>query len=173
MSITETPFDTFASGAPVETRKATRAMRSGFFAIGIYDPKHEGNIGTLWRSSAILGAQMTFQIGGRFRRQCSDTISAWKHVPHIVYPDFAAFLAARPHDAPLVGVELDARACPIGQYRHPERAVYMLGAEDYGLPKAALEAADQLVQLPGRFCLNVSVAGSIVMYDRITKAAKS
>ena len=39
------------------------AMSRGFYAIGVYKPKKEVNIGTLWRTANILGASLIFTAG--------------------------------------------------------------------------------------------------------------
>lgn len=44
-----------------------------------------------------------------------------------------------------------------------------MGAEDHGIPEKVLERCQAIVQIPGRYCYNVAVAGSIVMYDRMAK----
>ena len=75
-----------------------------------------------------------------------------------------------PFDCRLIGVELDQKAIPVTTFVHPERCIYLLGAEDHGLTKEALEKCHHLVQLPGDYCMNVAVAGSIIMYDRTLKA---
>lgn len=49
------------------------------------------------------------------------------------------------------------------------RAVYLLGNESSGLPKDILAGCVSTVALPGHFSLNVAVAGSIVLYDRVSK----
>ena len=56
-------------------------------------------------------------------------------------------------------------------FEHPERAVYLLGAEDAGLPDAVVRACHRHVALPSeRYeSYNVAAAGSIVMYDRMAK----
>jgi tRNA(Leu) C34 or U34 (ribose-2'-O)-methylase TrmL len=156
------------------TRHANRGMasRRGYFGIGIANPKRSVNMGTLWRSSAAMGADFTFQIGGRFEHQSSDTLNSWKHVPHFVYPDVDHWQAAVPHDCVPVAVELVPDALPLFGYSHPERAVYVLGAEDSGVPVDVMECCRDTVVLPGEFCLNVSVAGSIVMYDRLKKRGR-
>lgn len=56
-------------------------------------------------------------------------------------------------------------------YIHPNRAIYLLGVEDNGLPDAVLGQCQQVVEIPASTCLNVAVAGSIVMYDRAAKLA--
>ena len=40
-----------------------------------------------------------------------------------------------------------------------------------GLPQEVLDACDDVVQIPSANSLNVAVAGSIVAYDRLAKAA--
>ena len=147
-------------------------MKRGFFGIGIEHTKKEHNVGTLWRSAACMGADFLFTIGRRYQRQSSDTMKAWRHVPLYHYATFAEFYAHLPHDCRLVGVELHPDAVPLPEFDHPERCVYLLGAEDHGLTVEATEACHGIVIVPGASrCLNVSVAGSIVMYDRTTKAA--
>mmetsp|Transcript_6573 Transcript_6573/g.11571 ORF Transcript_6573/g.11571 Transcript_6573/m.11571 type:complete len:87 (-) Transcript_6573:57-317(-) len=60
---------------------------------------------------------------------------------------------------------------PLETFTHPERAVYLLGSEDTGVPESVLLAAHHHVALPSvRYeSFNVAMAGSIVMYDRLAK----
>jgi len=152
----------------VEATTSAETMR-GYFGIGILHAKTGFNIGTLWRSARILGAQFIFTIGRRYKNQPSDTTKAWRHIPLFHYENVAQFRAGLPHDCRVIGVELDPRAHRISNYVHPERCVYLLGAEDHGLTREALTACHELVVLPGNICMNVAVAGSIVMFDRIQK----
>jgi len=131
--------------------------------------KNSLNYGTLFRSAAILGADFIFLIGKRFKQQSSDTIKSWKHMPLFEYKDFEDFNTHRPHDSLLIGVEMCSKAKQLRTYNHPERACYLLGAEDNGLPDDVLKACQSVLILPGDHSLNVSVAGSIVLYDRIMK----
>ena len=59
----------------------------------------------------------------------------------------------------------------IPPYRCSQRAVYILGAEDTGLPESVVRACHRHVALPSVHyeSFNVAVAGSIVMYDRLAK----
>ena len=139
----------------------------GFYGIGIYNGKQVKNLGTLWRSASILGASFIFTIGTRYKQQSSDTMKSWKHIPLYHYDTFEDFRHSLPKECLLVGVELAETAVPIANFRHPERVAYLLGAEDDGLPETILNHCNHIVQLPGDYCMNVSVAGSIVMYDRI------
>lgn len=141
----------------------------GFFAIGIENGKTEINVGTLWRSASLLDSAYIYTIGKRYKKQCSDTMKSWRHIPLFHYETFVEFYNAIPYDARLVGIELDERALMLPKFHHPERCVYLLGAEDHGLSKDALSKCHSIVQLPGKFSMNVSVAGSIIMYDRWAK----
>src|SRR3990167_9865882 len=132
----------------------------GFFGIGIQNAKTEMNIGTLWRSASIMGASFIFTINHRYRKQASDTMKSWKHIPLYNYETFADFYKSLPYDCMLIGIEIDTRSKPIANYHHAERAVYLLGAEDSGLSKEAIDKCHSIIQLPGEHCLNVSVAGS-------------
>lgn len=149
-----------------------RGLKSrGYYAIGIERGKNTLNVGTLWRSSFIFGAAFIFTIGKRYPQQASDTVKAWRHVPMMEFASADDFLAHRPFDCQLVVVELDERAKPISEFAHPERAIYVLGAEDQGVSKRVRDSAQAIVQLPGEFCLNVAVAGSIVQFDRFEKSS--
>ena len=144
----------------------------GYFAIGIENTKDAFNVGSLWRTADLFGAAFIFTIGRRYKTQASDTMKSARRVPLFHYADFEDFLGHLSHDAQLVGLELDPRAKPVESFCHPERAVYLLGAEDHGLSKTAIQRCQHLVQLPGRASLNVAVAGSIVLYDRHAKAVR-
>lgn len=140
----------------------------GYFGIGVYHPKTEANIGTLWRSAHLFGASLIFTIGRRYKRQASDTTNAANHIPIMHYDDMEAFMAARPHGAPLVGIELGGQPLD-ANYAHPERAVYLLGSEDHGLPPEVLALCQRVVTIETPYSLNVAVAGSIVLFDRAQK----
>lgn len=142
-------------------------MNRGYFGIGIYCPKKSENVGTLLRSAMSFGADFTFIIGARgLHRQSSNTVKSHRHLPHYEYRDFTEFLRCMPVERTLVAVETGG-ADYLHNYAHPERAVYLLGSEDTGLPEQALKACQHIVTIPSKQCLNVAVAGSIVLYDRI------
>ncbi len=52
------------------------------------------------------------------------------------------------------------------------RGIYILGAEDGGLPKEYREKYHHLVKSPGNYSMNVAVTGSIVVYDRLAKTGE-
>ncbi|WP_336065360.1 RNA methyltransferase [Mesoflavibacter sp. CH_XMU1404-2] len=137
-----------------------------FFGIGILNGKTPENLGVLWRSAQNLGASFIFTIGNRYAKQACDTHNAVKSMPYFHYENFEEFYKNLPKGARLVGVELTESAQPLETFNHPRRCVYLLGAEDHGLSNAAIEKSHFLVKFKSQLSLNVSVAGSIVMYDR-------
>lgn len=143
--------------------------QNGFFGIGILNNKAHENIGSLWRSAYVLGASFIFTVGQKYNRQSSDVVNAWQKIPMYHYLGMADFVQHLPYDTRIVGVELDPSAQHIVNYCHPNRCVYLLGNEQSGLPKEALKICHELIQLPGDYSLNVAVAGSIVLYDRVSK----
>jgi tRNA G18 (ribose-2'-O)-methylase SpoU len=146
----------------------------GYFAIGIYGCKTEANIGTLWRSATLYGAAFVFTVGHRYQRQASDTPNTPLHTPLIQFATIDDLHAHLPWGAPLVGVELDPRARALSGYGHPDRAVYLLGAEDQGLPMKVLDQCHSLLQIETVMpqSMNVAVAGSIILHDRHVKAVR-
>ena len=137
-----------------------------FFGIGIQNGKTPENLGVLWRSAQNLGASFIFTIGNRYAKQACDTHNAVKSMPYFHYDTFDEFFNNIPKGARLVGVELTEDAVPLETFKHPRRCVYLLGAEDHGLSNQAIEKSHLLVKFRSQLSLNVSVAGSIVMYDR-------
>lgn len=142
----------------------------GYFEIGIYCGKNEDNLGTLWRSAYQLGAAGIFTIGNRYpAKQCSDTCKAWRHLPYRRFDTLDIFLASQPYDCQLIGIEFPGK--DLDTFAHPERAIYLLGAEDNGLSRTIMSRCQSVIQLPSvrQASFNVAVAGSIIMYDRLRK----
>jgi tRNA G18 (ribose-2'-O)-methylase SpoU len=145
--------------------------RRGYFAIGIYGAKNSINMGTLWRTAHLMGAQYIFTIGQRYKRQPSDVYDSSRHMPLFEFTTFEEFQAARPKDCSLIGVELSDTALLLDKFSHPERAIYLLGAEDTGLPLSVLSKCQGVVKLRGERSMNVATAGSIVIYHRTLESA--
>lgn len=144
-------------------------MVRGYFGIGIEHPKKDCNIGTLWRSAYAFDAAFIFTIGARYTRQASDTLCTWRHIPLMHFPTWDAFQESRPNDCQLIGVETLPTGSILREYTHPQRSIYILGAEDHGLTKEAMKHCNDFLRIPAAYCLNVATAGSIVMYDRCAK----
>ena len=145
----------------------------GYCGVAMYHPKNTHNWGSLCRTAQILGVDFLTTIGQRFRPVASDTQKSWRHVPVFQYQTFEEFYAHLPFGCRLVGVEMCASAHELKDFQHPDQACYLLGAEDYGLPPAIIQRCHKVVRLAGTRSLNVSVAGSIVLYHRLALAGKA
>lgn len=142
----------------------------GYFGIGVYHPKTQENIGTLWRHAYLYGADFLFTIGRRYRKQASDTSNTTLHIPIYNYKDYQDFVDHIPYNCPIVCIELTENAQSLPSVHHPERAIYLLGAEDHGLPSEILEDK-QIIQIPAPRpqSMNVATSGTLIMYDRFIK----
>ncbi len=138
-----------------------------YFEIGIYHTKTKENIGTLWRTAWQLGAAGIFTVGKRYKQQASDTPKVIGKIPLRHFLTLDDFKYQRPIGAVLVGIEMGG--IPLSDFYHPKRAVYLLGAEDYGLPQEVKNYCNCIVSLQGinHASYNVAVAGGIVLYDRV------
>jgi tRNA G18 (ribose-2'-O)-methylase SpoU len=150
------------------SRVARTAHARGFFGVAVYLPKHEVNVGSLWRTADTYGAAFLGTVGRRYHYQASDTSNAARHTPLVHYADIDDLIAHLPHSTPLIGVELDPRAIPLDRFTHPDRGLYLLGAEDHGLPPKVIDRCHYLIEIPAvrHNSLNVAVAGGIVIAHR-------
>lgn len=146
-----------------------RVKEKGYFGIGVYLPKNVLNIGTLWRSAHNFGASFIFTIGQRYKRQPSDVQNAQQSVPMYCYSDIESLRSSLPSESLLVAIEQHESSKDLKSFQHPERSIYLLGAEDEGLPEEVLKRCHRIVSIDTPQCLNVAVAGSIVMFDRSVK----
>ena len=148
-------------------------MERGFFMIGVIGPRNTLNIGTLIRSSHVFGATAVFAIGAAFPVENEAAHGFDRHLPvfHFEGPD--QFDHAMPANAEYVVIEMHEDACDLRTFVHPERAIYILGSEYMGVPAEylTLRRRTKIVQVPARekVSLNVAIAGSIVMADRVMK----
>lgn len=138
----------------------------GFFGVAIYNCKNWPNVGTLLRTTHILGGSFISVIGPRYRKTGPDVLDTTRSVPLYEHDSFESFFASIPKGCRLIGVEMGDGAELLDDFVHPDRAVYLFGAEDHGLPQRILDKCHMVIKLQGKHSLNVSVTGSIVVYHR-------
>ena len=139
----------------------------GYFGIGVEGVSKPANVGSLFRSAHAIGASFVFTVAADYTRQRSgsDTSDAAAQVPFYAYPDISAL--SLPNSCRLVGVELINDAIDLPSFHHPSQAAYVLGRERGSLTPEMLARCDHVIKIPTRFCVNLGVAGALVMYDRI------
>lgn len=140
----------------------------GYFGIGVEGISKPQNAGNLIRSAHAFGASFFFTINPALDlkgvRQ-SDTSYAVQNLPLYVFDDHDSMIL--PKYCQLVGVELTEDSIEIPSFRHPRCAAYVLGPEKGSLSPSLQEKCDHIIKIPMQFCVNVGVAGAIVMYDRL------
>jgi tRNA G18 (ribose-2'-O)-methylase SpoU len=140
----------------------------GYFAIGAEGISKPMNLGALLRTAHAFGASFTFSVDAApnlREAHLADTSKSSAHLPHYHW-DRPSDLRL-PSGCQLVGVELTEDAVELPTFRHPPAAAYVLGREKGDLSEAMLARCDHVVKIPTRFCINLSLAGAIVMYDRM------
>lgn len=144
----------------------------GYFAIGAERMSKSLNLGNLMRSAHGFGASFTFTVGATYRAMeaHADTSKSQLHMPHYNWSSLDEM--ALPGGCKLIGVELLDDAVDLPSFRHPLRAAYVLGPEMGSLSPELLARCDATVKIPTKFCVNVAMAGAIVMYDRVKALAK-
>ena len=149
------------------SRDNSNPVSRGYFAIGAERMSKSLNLGNLMRSAHGFGASFTFTIGATYQalEARADTSKGAHHLPHY---DWASVNdLTLPAGCRLVGVELLDTAIDLPSFHHPPRAAYVLGPERGSLSAPLLERCDYVVRIPTSFCINLAMAGAIVMYDRL------
>lgn len=145
------------------------------FTVGIYNYKKGSNAGMLWRTAHLYGADSMFTIGRPYEYESTDTSKAGKSIPICNYPTWEDYASRVDTKRYLVSVEMTDDALVLDDtYVHMKHAAYLLGSEATGLPNKVLEASHHVLRVPtvNNFSMNVAVAGSIVMFDRFSKAGQ-
>ncbi len=148
-------------------RTAPHSTR-GYCGIGAEGVSKSANFGALLRTAHAFGASFCFTIGAGFDSRAgrrSDTADTPAHIPLWRFQDADAI--ALPRECALVGIELLEDAVDLPSFRHPLNAAYVLGPERSGLSPAVLAQCKHVIRIPTRFALNLSLAGAIVLYDRL------
>lgn len=140
----------------------------GYFGIGVEGISKEYNLGNLVRSAHAFGASFFFTVGAFADTQAvrvSDTAGSLDHMPFYEYANVQGM--DLPKECALVGIEFIEESVELPSFRHPVRAAYVLGPEMGNLSDAMIARCDHVVKIPMKFCVNVGVAGALVMYDRM------
>lgn len=139
----------------------------GYFGIGVEGISKAMNMGNLFRSAHAFGASFAFTVAAAYSRTeggKSDTSDSPAHMPFYSFPDVGSLLL--PKGCALVGVELTEDSIELPSFHHPAQAAYVMGPERGSLSPELTTKCAYVVKIPTTFCVNVGIAGAIVMYDR-------
>ncbi len=139
----------------------------GYFGVGAERISKAMNLGAVMRTAHAFGASFVFSVGAQHRAReiaLSDTSKTHAHVPLYEWERLEDMRL--PKGCALVGVELDPQATDLPSFHHPLNAAYFLGPERGDLSEAAKARCAHLARIPTKFCVNLSVAAAIILYDR-------
>jgi tRNA G18 (ribose-2'-O)-methylase SpoU len=140
----------------------------GYFGIGVEGISKAMNLGNLFRSANAFGASFVFTINATYsvrEGMKSDTSKSHEHMPLYHWDGVEDMVV--PQGAQVVALELIEGAHDLPSFRHPTKALYVLGRERGSVSEGVLKRADHVVKIPTKFCINVGMAGAILMYDRM------
>jgi tRNA(Leu) C34 or U34 (ribose-2'-O)-methylase TrmL len=138
----------------------------GYAAIGLDNPKSAINVGSVLRACGVYNAGMLAISKDRIGSEKTDTMKAYKHMPFLRVDDLRSVI---PYDCVPVAVDLVEGATPLHEYKHPERAFYIFGAEDATLGRRVLSWCRDKVYVPTSGCMNLAATANVVLYDRLAK----
>ncbi len=142
-------------------------MSRGFFGIGVEGISKQMNLGSLMRTGHAFGASFLFTVNPSYSRRearQADTSASDGSVPLYKFDTISDFKL--PEKCLLVGIELIEDAVALPSFNHPKNCAYVLGPERGSLSPEMLQRCDLTVKIPTKFCINVAMAGALVMYDR-------
>jgi hypothetical protein len=148
---------------------STNPVNRGYFGIGVEGISKPMNLGAVLRTAHAFHASFCFTIGACFNVRdvlASDTSVAFDSMPvqslcrrrQLSTPRSAAVWSASRS-------RMMRSICPASPIRRP--APMCWGPRRIRSRRRMQERCDFIIKIPTRFCVNLSVAGAIVMYDRM------
>lgn len=139
----------------------------GYFAIGAEGISKPMNLGAILRTAHAFGASFAFTVQASHQARqvnLADTAKSAENLPFYEWESIGEMVL--PKGCQLVGVELTDDAVDLPSFRHPKTAAYVLGREKGSLSPEMLALCSHVVKIPTKFCVNVSVACAVTLYDR-------
>lgn len=141
-------------------------LMRGYAAIGLDMPKDKLNVGEVSRACGCYGAAMLAVSGQRYKHAKTDTQKSFRHLPLIECDNLKDLI---PFDCVPVAVDLIDGATNLVEYKHPERAFYIFGAEDATLGERVTSWCRDIIYVPTSHCMNLAATVNVVLYDRLAK----
>jgi tRNA (guanosine-2'-O-)-methyltransferase len=153
--------------------RSWRARTSGRLAVVLDGLGTPANVGAIVRSAAAYRAERLWLAGATPALSASGVqrtaMGTDRYVGATTVATGAEAVAeARGGGFTVVAVELTDAAAPLHELALPDDVALVVGHEDHGISRGALEAVDHVAYLPmlGRVgSLNVATAAAIAMYE--------
>ena len=143
--------------------------KSGYAAIGLYNPKNSINVGSVLRAAGCYDAAMVAFCGNRYKKAASDTNNIYNKIP-LIHTDSLNNII--PYDCVPVAVDLIEGSTNIIEYEHPKNAFYIFGPEDGTLGNNVIGWCKDVIYVPTKQCMNLAATVNVVLYDRLFKQNK-
>jgi len=137
--------------------------------LGLINPKSPTNVGAIMRAAGCFGVAEVRYTGARYGRAARFHTDTKNHTLNIPLTGVDDLLAQVPAGASIVCVDLVEGAIPLSEFNHPPRAFYIFGPEDGSISQKLVDAAESVVYIPTRGCLNLAASVNVVLYDRSVK----
>jgi tRNA(Leu) C34 or U34 (ribose-2'-O)-methylase TrmL len=141
--------------------------KRGHYGIAMLHPSHAENVAGVARATGCFDADYMATIGTNYEHHPA-SVGHERHTPIWQFDRFGTLCESMPHDTEIVAVDFNDNATPLSEFQHPERAMYVLGEEGPGFQQypGVLNDADETVYMEAEYCMNVAVAGNMVLRDR-------
>jgi tRNA(Leu) C34 or U34 (ribose-2'-O)-methylase TrmL len=147
-------------------------------AVALVDPKFPHNVGAAVRAASCYGIRQVWFSGDRvqlrgdrgYRLPREERMRGYQEVE---LRHSEAFFDAFEGDVVPVAVEVRTNSESLIEFEHPEKALYVFGAEDGSLGKAVLRHCHRFVIIPTRHCTNLAAAVYTTLYDRHAKRVRA
>ena len=139
----------------------------GYFGIGVQGISKATNLGAVLRTAHAFNASFAFTVDAHHKAYDvneTDTSKSHLQMPMYKWDDMDAMRL--PENCQLVGIELTDDAVDMPSFRHPLTCAYILGPEVGSLSLEMQAQCDHIVKIPTKFCINVSLAAALTLYDR-------
>jgi len=139
-------------------------------AVILVNPKFPHNVGAVVRSASCWGVGQVWWTGDRIKLDSKTRLPREERMKG--YKDVELRQFDNPFDqfdlskVTPVAIELQKGAESLPTFIHPENAVYIFGPEDGSITPIFKKYCHRFVVIPTKHCLNLSVAVSIVLYER-------
>ncbi len=139
----------------------------GYFGVGVQGISKPYNLGAVLRTAHAFGASFAFTLEAHHTAReinRTDTSRSDAHLPFYEWNTEADLVL--PKNCQLVGIELTPHSIDLPSFRHPTNCAYILGPEKGSLSPSLQKRCDHIVKIPTKFCINVSLACALTLYDR-------